>query len=110
MRLDDSTNGENGRSNRGDVTRILFNGNACSIFDGGGIVENEDKEIAISSYSGRNIVSVFTNNASLPPPPSIHPFDIKLSRVQERENCSLDAKCSKRIPYTLQLMRNYCRT
>lgn len=42
--------------------------------------------------------------------PSIHLFDMKLSRVQERENCSLDAKCSKRIAlYTLQLMRNYCR-
>lgn len=63
------------------------------------------KEMAISSYSGWNIVF----NVSIPFDSPL--LDIKLSRVQER--AELQFRCQAQLaypPYTLQLMRNYCRT
>lgn len=87
---------------------FYLNGNACSILDTGReriVGKGWAKEMAISSYSGWNIVfnvSILFDSPLL---------DIKLSRVQER--AELQFRCQAQLaypPYTLQLMRNYCRT
>lgn len=72
------------------------------------IVENEAKEVAISSYSGWNIVPMLTSYVSNPRfTPSISNYRQSRGKRELQPRCQVQQAYP---PYTLQLMRNYCRT
>lgn len=86
------------------VMHVLFDGNACSIFDSRRIVESGAREMAISSYSGRNIAPMFTCNVFF------LRFTASISNYHKSRKSELQFTCQVQQAYTLRLMRNYCRT